>query len=168
MTLRLVAIAAFAALATAAWPAWSLQPGDPAPDFTAPRLDRAGQVKLSNYRGKVVYLDFWASWCGPCLVSLPQLEKMRSDFPADQFQIVAVNLDTEPGKARRFLQKTRVGYPSATDPAGSIPERFGLETMPTSYLIDRNGVVRYVHAGFKQTDVDEIRGRIRELVEEGR
>ncbi|MGH0033529.1 MAG: TlpA family protein disulfide reductase [Myxococcota bacterium] len=167
---RIAARAALAALwlTTLAPAAWSLGPGEKAPEFTAPRLDRGGQVQLSDYRGKVVYLDFWASWCGPCLVSLPLLEEMRRDFPADEFQIVAVNLDTETAKAKRFLAKTRVGYPSATDPNGSIPERFGLETMPTSYLIDRSGVVRYVHAGFKKTDIEEIRGRVRDLVEEGR
>jgi thiol-disulfide isomerase/thioredoxin len=165
---RWTAVLATASLLAGALPAWSLGPGDRAPEFSAPRLDRGGKVKLSDYRGKVVYLDFWASWCGPCLVSLPLLEQMRSDFPPDQFQIVAVNLDTETAKAKRFLAKTKVRYPSATDPNGSIPERFGLETMPTSYLIDRDGVVRYVHAGFKKTDIDEIRGRIRDLVEEGR
>jgi len=149
-------------------PATALGPGDHAPEFSATRLDRPGQVKLSDYRGKVVYLDFWASWCAPCLVSLPLLDQMRKEFPPDQFQVVGVNVDTEPSKAKQVLQKRPVGYPSATDPNGSVPERFGLETMPTSYLIDRKGVVRYVHPGFKSSDIDEIRGHVRDLVEEGR
>ncbi len=165
--LPLVVLAA-AVLLLGSAPAVALEKGDFAPDFSAPRLDKSGQVKLSGYRGKVVYLDFWASWCGPCLVSLPLLEEMRKKFPADEFQIVAVNLDTEPAKAKRFLKKRPVGYPSATDPAGKLPEMFGVETMPTSYLIDRNGVVRYVHAGFKKQDISEIQSLVRDLVEEGR
>ena len=66
----------------------------------------------------MVYLDFWASWCPPCLTSLPLLEKLRKEFPSDQFQILAVNVDQDPEKARKFLERTQVGYPSATDPEG--------------------------------------------------
>jgi peroxiredoxin len=138
--------------------------GQKAPDFKAPALDGKSRLSLSAYRGKVVYLDFWASWCPPCLTSLPQLEELRKQFPADQFQILAVNVDQDPQKARKFLERTRIGYPSATDPKGSIPASFGIETMPTSFLIDRNGVIRYVHHGFRKGDTAPLRERIAQLI----
>ncbi|MCG8590226.1 MAG: TlpA family protein disulfide reductase [Proteobacteria bacterium] len=146
-------------------PASALEAGDPAPGFTAPNLKGGPKVSLSKYRGKVVYLDFWASWCAPCLVSLPILDELRKEFPAKDFQVVAVNVDTDPKKALRFLAKSPIGYPSASDTAGKLPERFGIETMPTSFLIDRRGVVRHVHAGFRKGDVEDLRDRIAELVE---
>ncbi|HEY8153454.1 MAG TPA: TlpA disulfide reductase family protein [Myxococcota bacterium] len=138
--------------------------GQTAPEFKALALDGGKSISLAAYRGKVVYLDFWASWCPPCLTSLPLLEKLRKEFPSDQFQILAVNVDQDTDKARKFLERTRVGYPSATDPKGRIPETYGIETMPTSFLIDRNGVIRYVHHGFRKGDVGPLRERIKELV----
>lgn len=153
---------ALAWLATPA--ALALDEGDRAPAFAAPSLDGKGTVELSRYRGKVVYLDFWASWCAPCLVAIPEIERMRSEFPADQFQVIAVNLDQKEKKALRFLAKNPVGYPSASDPEGSLPERYGVDTMPTSYLIDRDGVIRYVHRGFQRGDSDKLRREIRALI----
>jgi peroxiredoxin len=138
--------------------------GQKAPEFKAPALDGKTKLSLTAYRGKVVYLDFWASWCPPCLTSLPQLEEMRKQFPSDQFQILAVNVDQDPQKARKFLERTKIGYPTATDPRGSIPASFGIETMPTSFLIDRRGVIRYVHHGFRKGDVAPLRDRIAKLI----
>jgi len=151
------------ALVTA--PAGAVSEGDHAPDFSAPMLDGDGMLELSNYRGKVVYLDFWASWCAPCLKAIPEIEKIRNEMPASEFQIVAVNLDQKQKKALRFLKKHPIGYPSARDPEGRIPVQFGLETMPTSYLIDTEGVIRYVHPGFKKGDGDKLRREIRALLE---
>jgi peroxiredoxin len=138
--------------------------GQKAPEFKAPALDGRSKLALSAYRGKVVYLDFWASWCPPCLTSLPQLEEMRKQLPSDQFQILAVNVDQDPQKARKFLERTKIGYPTATDPRGTIPASFGIETMPTSFLIDRNGVIRYVHHGFRKGDIESLRERISQLI----
>ena len=148
-----------------AGPALALDPGDRAPDFAAPALTGSGNVELSDYRGKVVYLDFWASWCAPCLKAIPEIEEMRGEFPADSFQIVAVNLDQQKKKALRFLEKNPIGYPSASDPKGRLPSQYGLETMPTSYLIGPDGVIRYVHRGFKRGDGSKLRHEIRALLE---
>ncbi|MDJ0850203.1 MAG: TlpA disulfide reductase family protein [Myxococcota bacterium] len=152
---------AFVALAV---PAAAVEEGQKAPSFSAPPLEGDGPISLDRYKGKVVYLDFWASWCGPCLVSLPLLDELRREFPPDRFQVVAVNVDRDVARARRFLKKRPVGYPSATDPEGRIPEKFGIETMPTSFLIDAKGVVRHVHAGFRKGDIDDIRKRIKALM----
>ena len=149
--------------ATFAAPAQALELGDPAPAFSAPGLS-GGTVSLSAYRGKVVYLDFWASWCGPCAQSLPALEALRKEFAPADFQIVAVNLDRNPAVAAKFLKQRPVGYPSAIDPKGSLPTAFGVEAMPTSFLIDRAGVVRHVHRGFRESDVDPLRREIQKLV----
>jgi len=145
-------------------PARALDPGDSAPRFSAPALDGRSTVDLSDLRGKVVLLDFWASWCPPCLTSLPKLEKLRTEISDGDFRVVAVNVDQEPGNALRFLANNPIGYPSATDPEGLIPERFGLDTMPTSYLIDREGVIRYVHKGFQRGDEKTLRDRIESLL----
>lgn len=158
------------ALATAAFaaPAAALDAGDTAPDFRAPALEGALPVSLSDYRGKVVYLDFWASWCAPCATALPVLDSFRDEFGADEFQVLAINVDSDPKKAVAFLSRRPVGYPSVTDPAGRLPQQFGIETMPTSFLIDRKGVIRLVHRGFKKSDADQLRNEIRKLVRSGR
>jgi peroxiredoxin len=145
-------------------PASALDVGDEAYDFEAPLLDGDQTVHLSDHRGKVVYLDFWASWCNPCTKAIPAIEQLRKEFPETDFQVLAVNVDKSKKKATQFLDKTPIGYPSVADPRGKLPRRFGLETMPTSYLIDREGVIRYVHRGFRSGDVDELRAQIQKLV----
>jgi|JI10StandDraft_1071094.scaffolds.fasta_scaffold899118_2 peroxiredoxin len=142
----------------------ALEAGDRAPDFAAPALDGKGTVSLSQYRGKVVYLDFWASWCAPCLKAIPEIEAMRKELASEGFQVVAVNLDQTPKKALRFLEKNPVGYPSASDPKGRLPKQFGVDTMPTSYLIDGDGVIRYVHRGFQRGDGTKLRAEIRKML----
>jgi peroxiredoxin len=145
-------------------PADAIEPGEQAPIFNAPQLEGKGNISLGNYRGKVVYLDFWASWCPPCLNSLPDLEKLRGEFPEQRFQILAVNLDKHAKKALKFLSEHPVGFPSVSNPAGDIPDKYGLETMPTSYLIDGKGFVRYVHRGYRSGDLDMIRDEVRKII----
>lgn len=145
-------------------PAAALDVGDEAYAFEAPLLSGESSAALEDYRGKVVYLDFWASWCDPCTKAIPALEKLRSEFAGEDFQVLAVNVDKSKKKATKFLKKNPIGYPSVSDPKGKLPRRFGLETMPTSYLIDRDGVIRYVHKGFRKGDVEEIRAEIQKLV----
>ncbi len=91
---------------------------------------------------------------------------MRGEFPEDQFQIIAVNLDQKAKKALRFLEKNPIGYPSAADPKGRLPGQFGVDTMPTSYLIDGDGVIRYIHRGFSRGDGSRLREEIRALLGE--
>ena len=141
--------------------------GEEAPAFQLPALGDKGSVSLAEYRGKVVFLDFWASWCPPCLRSVPQLEELRGEFPSSDFQIVAINIDRDPQKALSVLARHSVGYPSASDPEGEWPKRFDIPTMPTSFLIDREGIVRHVHAGFREGDLDALRARLREMISQG-
>ncbi|HIM01270.1 MAG TPA: TlpA family protein disulfide reductase [Myxococcales bacterium] len=145
-------------------PAIAIEPGQKAPNFRAQKLEGKGTLGLSQYRGKVVYLDFWASWCAPCLEAVPALEALRGEFPESKFQILAVNVDKETRKAMKFLEKQKVGYPSVRNPKGDIPEKFDLDTMPSSYLIDQEGVVRYVHKGFRDGDLEVIREEVRRII----
>jgi thiol-disulfide isomerase/thioredoxin len=146
----------------------ALQTGQKAPAVAGARLDGQGQLSLAEMKGKVVYLDFWASWCKPCALSLPALDGFRKEFPSKDFAVLAVNVDREPALAKAFLSRRPVGYPSIFDPKGELPVRFGVETMPTSFLIDRNGVIRRVHRGFRKEDVPELRSAIQELIRTGR
>jgi cytochrome c biogenesis protein CcmG/thiol:disulfide interchange protein DsbE len=145
-------------------PSLAIEPGQKAPNFMLKRLDGEGNLGLSDYRGKVVYLDFWASWCAPCLKATPALETLRGEFPASKFQVLAVNVDKKTKKALKFYSKHQVGYPSASNPKGDVPDKFGLRTMPTAYLIDQKGIVRYVHKGFRDGDLDKIREEVRKII----
>jgi thiol-disulfide isomerase/thioredoxin len=165
---RLAAAGLLAVGWLAAAPAQALEAGDVAPGFRAPRLDGSGTLSLADLHGKVVFVDFWASWCAPCQKSMPQLDALAKEFPAERFALIGVNLDKDAAAARKALGKRPVGYPSAADPEGSLPARFGLETMPTAYLIDGDGVIRYVHRGFREGDIDEVRERIQKLLAESR
>jgi len=167
LRLALVALALWLASASLASTAPAIELGQPAPAFSAPAVD-GSQISLTDYRGKVVFLDFWASWCGPCAQSLPALDGLRGEFPDSEFQVLAVNVDRKREAARTFLRRRPVGYPSALDPSGEIPVRFGVQTMPTSFLIDRDGVVRHVHRGFRPSDVPELRRKIQALLAAGR
>lgn len=145
-------------------PMAAVEPGEPAPRFEAKAVDGKRSLSLDAYKGQVIYLDFWASWCGPCAAALPAIDSLQKEFAEDGFQVLAVNVDQDVRDAQRFLSRRPVGYPSVSDPKGLIPDRFDVETMPTSFLIDRNGVVQYVHKGFRRGDEDELRTRIESLV----
>ncbi len=142
-------------------PAAALEPGDLAPAFDAPSLGGGGTLSLEAHRGKVVLVDFWASWCAPCRLAMPEIESLRREFADRDFQVIAINVDRDPRKALAALERTPVGYPSASDPEGRLPARFELATMPTSYVIGRDGRVHTVHEGFREGDIAPLRSAIR-------
>ncbi|WP_255856673.1 TlpA disulfide reductase family protein [Bacterioplanoides sp. SCSIO 12839] len=138
--------------------------GEKAPGFKLPLVTKKGQLSLSEYRGKVVYVDFWASWCGPCRKSLPLLNDMRNELKGQPFEVLAINLDEDIKDARGFLKQFPVSYPTLHDGAGNTPEDYELKGMPTSYLIDKNGIVQAVHTGFKPSDMTKIRKEVASLL----
>ena len=147
-------------------PTLALNVGDQAPNFQLPMLTTKGNLTLDQFRGKVVYVDFWASWCGPCRESLPLLSQMRREMKGQPFEILAINLDEEVKEGRLFLKKYPVSYPTLHDAAGKTPEVYGLKGMPTSYLIDKNGVVQAIHQGFKPSHMEKIRSEVTALLKQ--
>jgi len=142
--------------------------GDGAPAISLPLLSSgdASTGSLAALRGKVVYLDFWASWCGPCRVSFPQLEQLRQELGPSGFEVLAVNVDEVESDALRFLEEIPVSYPVVHDDSGATPAAYGILGMPTGYLIDRDGVVRLVHQGYRRSDGEALRASIIELLGE--
>ena len=144
----------------------AVQAGDEAPDFRLPLLTQQGQLSLSSQKGKVVYVDFWASWCGPCRKSLPLLNELRNELKGKGFEVVAINLDEDIRDGRAFLKEFPVSYPTLYDGAGKTPELYGVRGMPTSYLIDKQGRVQVVHQGFKPADITKIRAQVSQLLQQ--
>ncbi|QGU31868.1 TlpA disulfide reductase family protein [Thermochromatium tepidum] len=144
------------------------EPGTPAPSCRVPTLSGHSSVDPSASRAKVVYLDFWASWCGPCAQSFPVLDQLQSELGGQGFEVIAINLDEEPQEALGFLQRHPVHFTIGADPEGRCPRLYGVKGMPTSYLIDRAGRIREVHEGFKTSDTAKRRAQIESLLSEPR
>lgn len=156
-----------AALLLAPVVGFALQAGAPAPVVAAQSTDGQWQ-RLQDYRGKVVYVDFWASWCAPCRQALPQYERLYRELAPSGFVVLAINVDTEQRLAQRMLKQIPMSFPVILDPQGVLAERFSPPTMPTGYLIDRQGVVRYVHTGYKAEDLPAFETLVRKMVEENK
>ena len=162
-------IAALLALSCAATTASALDVGAKAPSFDLPVFGGKNQhLTLGDMHGRVVLLDFWASWCGPCRQSFPLYEKLRSEMPEQDFALLAINLDETAEAPTAFLTEHPVHYTSLADPAGEVARAYGLRGMPTSFLIDRDGVLRARHTGFKPEDIKDLRTEITQLIGTGR
>jgi len=129
-----------------------------APDF---RLEGfAGEVGLGEYRGKVVYLDFWASWCGPCKQSFPWMEQLQAKYASQGLRVVVVNVDKRREDAMKFLQYKKPDLIVAFDAQGITPRAYAVKAMPTSVLIGRDGKVLSVHRGFRPEDTDALERQV--------
>ena len=134
-------------------------PGAPAPAFTLE--GRAGPVALSDFKGKTVYLDFWASWCGPCKRSFPWMATLQQRYGAAGLQVVAVNVDAQRADADRFLAANPAPFTVAFDHGGDTPRQYAIKGMPSSVLVGPDGTVLYQHAGFNEDSAAAIEARIR-------
>jgi len=144
-------------------PARALSVGGKMPEIGLP--DRAGKpVNAAVLLGKVVIVDFWATWCEPCRQELPQLQKLHQKYGAQGLTIVGVSVDEKSDGLGDFLGKLGISFAVVHDPQHQVTGRFSPPRMPSSYVIDRGGVVRYVHAGFRASDVPELEKQVQELL----
>jgi cytochrome c biogenesis protein CcmG, thiol:disulfide interchange protein DsbE len=123
-------------------------------------------LDLTGLRGRVVYIDFWASWCGPCKQSFPWMETMKSTYEGQGLSIVAVNLDRDRADADGFLNRFHPTFDVRFDPKGELAEFYKVQGMPSSVLIDRHGVARFRHVGFRPVDGAMYEAQVRELLSE--
>ena len=158
-------LAAFAIVGVAvSLNAVAVEPGEPAPNCRLTPIDGGQSWALRQYRGKVLYVDFWASWCGPCAQSFPFMNQLARDFGGRGLEILAINLDEEPADAKAFLAEHPAGFTILSDAGGQCPQEFGVRAMPSSYLVDRNGMVHHVQVGFRAGESDKVRAAVEALL----
>jgi thiol-disulfide isomerase/thioredoxin len=143
--------------------ALAIEAGQPAPDVDLPSADLrsgAAPARLSDLKGKVVYLDFWASWCGPCKQSFPWMNDMQRKYGARGLQVLAINLDAKRAEADQFLTQNPAAFGVAFDGKAESAKRIGVKGMPTSLLLGPDGKVLYVHQGFRLEERAELESRL--------
>lgn len=138
--------------------------GQAAPLFTLPTLQQEQPVMLKDKLGKVIYLDFWASWCAPCRTSFPLLNKLYEKLKGQGFEVIAINLDEEKANAEKFLTEFPVSFTVLRDSQGEWADQYVVESMPTSFIIDKKGVVHHIHHGFTSDDIKDLEARITQLL----
>jgi len=116
--------------------------------------------------GRVVYVDFWASWCVPCRASFPWMAEMRAKYRARGLEVVTIDLDRDAKDARAFLDRMHSPLPVIADPKGALAEAFEVDAMPTSFLFGRDGTLRSSHQGFRPADGAALESQINALLEE--
>ena len=131
-----------------------------APDFNLQGDESI--IKLSSYQGKLVYLDFWASWCVPCRQSFPFMNEMKKKYEKEGLKIIAVNLDTDSEKAARFLKIIPAEFSIAYDPQGDVPKAYKVSVVPSLYLINRDGEIVYSHKGFRASENEKLEAKIKQ------
>ncbi len=156
-----------AALSCVAATAYALAPGARAPEIGLADLGHH-QVNLAGLRGQVFVVDFWASWCAPCADEMPVLESLYAELHDQGFTVVGVSQDSTAANIQTFLGRVHVSFPIVHDSGHAVAGRYHPDHMPTSYIVDRHGVVRYVHGGFRRSDAAAIEHEVRALVAEPR
>jgi peroxiredoxin len=166
--MRLLSLTGVLAILTLALSLQSMarEPGQPAPRCDLTAFDSSEALDIGQFRGKVLYVDFWASWCGPCTKSFPFLNTMDKEFRARGLQILGVNVDDDIESARAFLAQRPASFVLAGDTTRQCPKEFGVKAMPSAYLVDRTGTIRHVLVGFRTGDAARIRSLIEELLSE--
>lgn len=142
----------------------ALEQGDAVPKCALTSMDGGQSYKLEQFKGKVLYVDFWASWCGPCAKSFPFLNQLDAEFKDKGLQILGVNLDEEKPAAHEFLNKYPAAFTVVADAGEQCARSFDVKGMPSSYLVDKNGMIHHVHLGFRPAEAEELRGLVEQLL----
>ena len=137
----------------------------PAPDFTL-KSNSGANIRLSELRGEVVLINFWASWCGPCRQEMPILSELHDKYKAMGFTVLGVNVEENSSAARKLLKDLPVSFPVLFDNDSSVSRQYDVAAMPSTVLIDRDGNMRYLHKGYKpgleNSYIEQVRSLIRE------
>jgi peroxiredoxin len=137
----------------------------PAPDFTL--KSHSGQnLKLSEHRGEVVLINFWASWCGPCRQEMPLLSELHNKYKALGFTVLGVNVEQDSSEAKKLLKESPVSFPVLYDNDSVVSKQYDVVAMPSTVLVDRNGKMRFLHKGYKPGEEEIYLEMVRSLIRE--
>jgi len=139
--------------------------GQVAPDFVL-RSTTGQNLRLSEYRGSVVMINFWATWCGPCRQEMPLLNELYQRYERVGFSLLGVNIDDDSRKAMNMISDLGVNFPVLFDSTKEVSKLYQVDAMPVTIIVDRNGTVRYVHQGYKPGYEDKYLDEIRSLLRE--
>jgi peroxiredoxin len=162
---RPVRVLAILMLAAMAAPAAAVTLQEEAPDFTLKSLE-GSNLRLEEYRGQVVLINFWASWCGPCRQEMPLLDRLHQRYEDAGFAVLGINVEGEEEPARQLIDRIPVSFPVLIDQGQLVSELYGLQAMPSTVVVDRDGVVRYVHRGYKPGDEAKYVEVVKDLIRE--
>ncbi len=149
----------FLGVSSASFDSWM---NKPAPDFTLETVSGQATMSLKDYRGKVVLIDFWASWCAPCKKSLPELQKMEGQY--DDLRILAINIDDDKNNALKFMKKIDLDLTVLFDEKKEVAKTFNFSEMPSAVLVDQNGVVRRVFSGYTKKNMGQFKSEIKKYL----
>lgn len=138
--------------------------GQHMPDCKTSALEPSSGFDFAAARGKVLYVDFWASWCVPCAKAFPFLNALHQDYAEQGLLVVGISVDEKLEDANDFIRKHPVQFITVSDTTGSCPKAFAVAGMPSSYLVDRQGIIHHVHTGFRDSDIAQRRQQIEQLL----
>lgn len=145
----------------------ALEEGDKIPEFDIASIyENQPNISLKDLEGKTLFIDFWASWCAPCITSLPLYNEIYDKYQDQGLEVIAVNVDNPIEDGLDFLLDTPLDFLIPQDPEGDVSEMFGVIGMPSSYLVSPDGNVRLVHMGFRNGDIDIIEEEIQKVLAE--
>ncbi len=136
-----------------------------APDFVL-KSDEGRNVRLSELRGDVVMINFWASWCGPCRQEMPKLDELHEKYKDMGFTVLGINVEQDNSKAKEMLEKSPVNFPILYDTLSEVTEKYNVDSMPMTLLLDADGKVRFLHKGYKPGYEDRYQAEMKTLFKE--